>query len=214
MDSSVKQQIERFAGEVGPETVAEFLSRLDDDYFDRFTAEDIHNHLRMATRLTLDRPVQLQIVPSGVGQFEFTIVGLDYFSELSIICGLISAFAFNIDSGLIYTFSARDPRAAVPARFHAWPRRRQTCDPRHPRKMVDVFTASQRGGRGFGADKQAEFESELESLIILLRERLFAEARDRVNWRLVEYLDLAGARSIELDYPIETRFDNSVSDQA
>src|SRR5262244_1488827 len=50
-----------------------------------FTTEDIHNHLRMASRLTHDRPVQLKIVPLGVGQFEFTIVGLDYFSELSII---------------------------------------------------------------------------------------------------------------------------------
>jgi glutamate-ammonia-ligase adenylyltransferase len=59
---------------------------------------------------------------------------------------------------------------------------------------------------------QSEFGSELESLILLLRDRLLAEARDRVNRRLVEYLDLAG-RIIELDCPIETRFDNSVSDQ-
>src|SRR5262249_13472588 len=141
------------------------------------------------------------------------IVGLDYFSELSIICGLISAFAFNIDAGYIYTFSAQDPQSAVPSRFHPGRRRRQICGPGHPRKLVDVFTVSQRDGRGFGADKEAEFGNELESLIILLRERLFAEARDRVNRRLVEYLDLAGARRIELDHPIETRFDNCVSDQ-
>src|SRR5215469_2657035 len=119
MDSSVKRQIECFANEVGAETVAEFLSRLDQDYFDRFTTKDIHDHLIMAGRLTPDRPVQLKVVPSGVGQFELTIVGLDYFSELSIICGLISAFALNIDAGYIYTFSARDPQPAVPPRFHS-----------------------------------------------------------------------------------------------
>src|SRR5262249_19973500 len=176
MDSSAKQQIDRFAGEVGAETVAEFLSRLDDDYFDRFTTEDIHNHLRMASRLTHDRPVQLKIEPLRVGQFEFTIVGFAYFSELSISCGLISSSAFNIDPVLTYTFSAGDRQPAVPPRFHAGPRQRRTSGPGHPRKLVDVFTVSRRDGRGFGADKQTEFGSELESLIILLRERLFAEA--------------------------------------
>jgi glutamate-ammonia-ligase adenylyltransferase len=213
MNASVKQQIQRFADEVGAETVAEFLSRLDDDYFDRFTTEDIHNHLRIASRLTLDRPVQLKILPTGAGKFEFTIVGLDYFSELSIICGLISAFAFNIEAGYVFTFSAQDPQSAAPPRLD--PRRgwRRTSRPFHPRKMVDVFRVSQRDSRGFGRDVQAEFGSELQSLILLLRDRLFAEARDRVNRRLVEYLDLAGARRIELDYPIETGFDNSVSDQ-
>jgi len=213
MDSSVKRQIECFANEVGAETVAEFLSRLDQDYFDRFTTEDIHNHLIMAGRLTPDRPVQLKVVPSGPGQFELTIVALDCFSELSIICGLISAFAFNIDSGLVYTFSARNPRSTIRPQFHAGPRRRQTPGQHHSRKMVDVFTVSQRNSRSFGTDEQAEFGSELESLILLLRERLFAEARDRVNRRLVEYLDEAGARGIELDCPIEIRFDNSVSGQ-
>src|SRR5215831_10408812 len=213
MDSSVKRQIECFANEVGAETVAEFLSRLDEDYFDRFTTEDIHNHLIMAGRLTPDRPVQLKVVPSGPGQFELTIVALDCFSELSIICGLISAFAFNIDSGYIYTFSARNSRSTIRPQFHAGPRRRQTSGLHHSRKMVDVFTVSQRNSRSFGTDEQAEFGSELESLILLLRERLFAEARDRVNRRLVEYLDEAGARGIELDCPIEIRFDNSVSGQ-
>src|SRR5215469_1076104 len=111
MDSSVKRQIEGFASEVGAETVAEFLSRLDDDYFETFTAEEIHNHLIMASSLTPGRPVQLKVVPRGVGQFELTIVALDSFSELSIICGLISAFAFNIDSGLVYTFSAQNPQS-------------------------------------------------------------------------------------------------------
>jgi glutamate-ammonia-ligase adenylyltransferase len=213
MNASVKQQIDRFADEVGAETVAEFISRLDDDYFDRFTTEDIHNHLQMASRLTLDRPVQLKLMPTGAGKFEFTVVGLDYFSVLSIICGLISAFAFNIDSGLVFTFSAQDPLAALPPRLHAGHWRRQTSRPFHPRKMVDVFRVSQRDAGGFGLDMQAEFGSELESLILLLRDRFFAEARDRVNRRLVEYLDRAGARGIELDCPIETRFDNSVSDQ-
>src|SRR5215469_7761356 len=183
MDSSVKRQIECFASEVGAETVAEFLSRLDDDYFDRFMAEDIHNHLRMASRLTPDRPVQLKIEPSAVRRFELTIVALDYFSELSLICGLISAFAFNIDAGYIYTFSARDPQPAVPPRFHSSRKRRRPSGPRHPRKMVDVFTVSERDGRGFDADKQAELGSELESVILLLREGLFARARDRVNRR-------------------------------
>ncbi|HKF53920.1 MAG TPA: hypothetical protein VKJ45_00700, partial [Blastocatellia bacterium] len=212
MDSSVKQQIECFANEVGTETVEEFLSRFDDDYFDRFTTEEIHNHLIMASTLTPDRPVQLKFVPSGIAQFELTIVGLDYFSQLSIICGLISAFAFNIDSGLVYTFSAQDSRSAVRPRFRAG-RRRPASAQHHPRKMVDVFTVSQRNGHGFGPDKQAEFGSELESLILLLRERLFSEARDRVNRRLVEYLDRAGAQGIELDCPIEISFDNYVSRQ-
>src|SRR5262249_41840001 len=162
MDSSIKQQIESFAGEVGAETVAEFLSRLDDDYFDRFTTEDIHNHLRMASRLTPGRPVQIQMVPTGGGKFEFTIVGLDYFSELSIICGLISAFAFNIDAGSIYTFSAQErPPAAPPRSVRAGRRWRLTPGRRRARKMVDVFMVSQRDGRGLGADKQAEFGSEL-----------------------------------------------------
>ena len=201
-------QLERFSAEVGGETVAEFLSRLDDEYFERFSPDQIRLHMQMANRLWLARPVQLGVAARSGGGFDLTIVAFDYFSELSIICGLVSAFGFNIDAGRVYTFSGEKPSS-----HSSPPRRAGSRGTYHPRKIVDAFSVSLRDGCVFDGDKQAEFSHELESLVRLLGDRMFAEARDRVNRRLVEYLDQARTQPTELDSPLHIRFDNDLSER-
>jgi [glutamine synthetase] adenylyltransferase / [glutamine synthetase]-adenylyl-L-tyrosine phosphorylase len=212
-ESSARRRINVFANEVGDDTINEFLTRLDDDYFAGFTIEEIHLHLLMASRLTIDRPVQFEVASENDSQYKITIVALDYFSELSMICGLISAFGFNIDAGYIYTFSSEVPQQQA-NRPQVARRPRRAPAVAHPRKIVDVFTVSRRVGKVFFAEEQAEFGRELESLILLLRDRLFSEARDRLNRWLVEHLDQAGTRVTELDSPIVTSFDNALSERA
>ncbi|HEU4388428.1 MAG TPA: hypothetical protein VFV34_11570 [Blastocatellia bacterium] len=206
MDQVVKKQVESLSGEVGAEIVAEFLSRLDDEYFERFSPEQVRLHMQMASSLWLARPVQLNVAAGSPGQFDLTIVALDFFSELSIICGLISAFGFNIDAGYVYTFSGQSSAART-----SQPRRAGSGSLSHRRKIVDVFSVSQRNPDSFNNGREAEFRQELESLIRLLGDRMFAEARDRVNRRLVEYLDQSRPRQGYPDYPLEIQFDNNLS---
>src|SRR5262245_22011203 len=197
-DPGLKARIEDFTQDLDERTVREFLSRLDGDYFDQFAPAQTRQHMMMASGLSAEQPAQVELRHRDDGKFDLTIVALDYFSELSIICGLISAFGFDIDSGQIYTFSSAAANPA-PETGSRRPRRPRHAEEPRPVKIVDVFTVSARDE--FRPEKQEELRVELNALILLLRERLFSEARDRLNRRLVESLDAIGARADALYHP-------------
>src|SRR5262249_302157 len=87
-----KQAIESLCPEVGEEIIQDFFARMDDDYFATFSPEEISTHIRMSCALDPEHPAQCRITPRGEDEFDIIIVGLDYLSEFSIFCGLLSAF--------------------------------------------------------------------------------------------------------------------------
>ena len=184
VSSVLKRAIEKACRDLDPQTVRDFFSQMDQDYFSLYTPEEICTHIRMSRALDSLHPVQLKVTPRGKGRFDMIIVAFDYFSEFSILCGLLAAFGFDIHAGNIYTVSG---------------------------KIVDVFHVSLHPGEVFHVSRQKEFEKEVQTLIRLLGGGLFQEARERLNRRLVEHLEKGKGWLAGPLYPIEVRFDNRIS---
>lgn len=182
--SNLQRVMAKIAPDLDPKTVWDFFSQMEEDYFSLYTPEEICTHIRMSHALDSLHPVQLKVTPRGKGRFDIIIVAFDYFSEFSIICGLLASFGFDIQTGNIYTFS---------------------------RTIVDVFHVSLHAGEVFNISRQKEFEKELQILIRLLGEGLFQEVRERLNRRLVEHLEKGRGLLAGPLYPIEVRFDNRIS---
>ena len=189
-----KIAVESLCSEVDKEVVQDFFARMDDDYFATFSPQEITTHIQMSCKLSRERPVQVQVTPrpSGSGgEFEVVIVGFDYLSEFSIICGLLSAFGLDIRAGNIYSFA-------------------KTSRPL-PRKIVDVFAVGIKPGETFDEAKQREFEQELQTLARLLAAGSTDEARERLNRFVTERIEKMDAELSGLLSPVEIRFDNQLS---
>jgi [glutamine synthetase] adenylyltransferase / [glutamine synthetase]-adenylyl-L-tyrosine phosphorylase len=118
--------------EAGPESVREFLSRLDAEYWERESKDDIAAHVRLSLTLGRERPARVAVVARDAGRYDVVIVAFDYFAEFSIVCGLLAVHGLNIESGHVHTFA---PGRASPGRRPA------------ARKIVDVFRVVPRSGR-------------------------------------------------------------------
>src|SRR5262249_30264373 len=168
---------------------------MDEDYFTTFSAEEIALHIRMSSRLDSKERVHVRVTPrpSSMGEFEIVIVGFDYLSEFSILCGLLSAFGLDIQAGNIYSFARSAAARAL------------------PRKIVDVFNVGIKTGEVFDAPKQREFELELQILAQLLAAGSIDEARQRLNRFLTERIERMNEGLSGLVHPIDIHFDNDLS---
>lgn len=185
------------------EGVQDFLSRMDRDYLSLYSPAEIADHIQMAARLDRDRPAALKITPKGDRAFEITVVAFDYFSEFSILCGLLASFGLDIQAGNVHTFSDEE----------APPARGGFARPKRPaaRKIVDVFQTALVSGEQFDAERRQRLEEALVSLVRLLEQGEFNEARDQVNRHLIAYLSKAKVPEGGLLQPLKVRFENRSS---
>jgi [glutamine synthetase] adenylyltransferase / [glutamine synthetase]-adenylyl-L-tyrosine phosphorylase len=207
INAKLRETIETLCPEVDREIIRDFFARMDEDYFAVFSQEEICTHLRMSSALNPGHPVECKVKPRGDGEFDIIIVGLDYLSEFSIICGLLSAFGLDIRAGNIYSFAKHE----VEGPQSLATRRRQRSRPARPlpRKIVDVFRVRLKPGETFV--KTAEFEEELHTLIRLLATGSSEQARERLNRFLTERIEEMNEQLSGLLSPVEVRFDNLAS---
>jgi glutamate-ammonia-ligase adenylyltransferase len=194
-------------------TVQDFVSGMDRDYFSVYAPREIRTHLKMSLDLNADRPVRLMIAPKGKDRFTIVIVAFDYFSEFSILCGLLASFDLDIQNGYSHTFSDRRP-VPQPHFFPRgrWPRKIRRAMPSR-KKIVDVFDVRARPGVPFTDIKRLEFENELVRLIRLLGEGKSEAVREHLNRRLVERMEKRKGPFAGLLYPVEVQFDNRTDPQ-
>src|SRR5262245_17469733 len=120
--AELKRTIELLCPEIDSGFMQDFFARMDEEYFTTFSPEEICKHMRMSRDLDPAHTVRCMITPRGEGEFDIVIVGFDYLSEFSLICGLMSAFGLDIQSGNIYSFAKSSMRK------------------RSSNRIVDVFT--------------------------------------------------------------------------
>jgi glutamate-ammonia-ligase adenylyltransferase len=202
-----KPIIESLCPGVDKQFIQDFLDRMDDDYFARFSPNEISNHIQMSVGLEPKQPVEVRVTRRHGGEFDISIVGFDYRSEFSIFCGLLSAFGLDIDSGDIYTFAkgADGSQQRTAMRHPGRPPRRSA------RKVVDVFSVHVKAGESFGPEKQHEFREELQTLAHLLATGAQDQARERLNRFLVERIERMDEPLSGLASPVEIHFDNRTS---
>jgi len=208
---ALSHAVARLCPDVPADILQDFISRMDGEYFRRFSPPAIVRHIALAARLTPEHPCEVSIIEQTGEHFELTVVAYDYFSEFATICGLLSAFGLNIEEGQIYTFvegSAPAPRAATAGGF----RPRLKIRPGLSRKkIVDVFRVQPVRGASFGPDEQRRLTAELTAMIALLDAGKFDEARQTVNRHLVEQLGKRRGSFSGLLHTVHITFDNSQS---
>ena len=205
--------------DVDPAMIADFLDRMDPDYFSQFSPATIATHVALADTLTLDQPCALQVQRNkGKHHYQLTVVAYDYFSEFATICGLLAAYRLDVREADIFTY--RDQPApsrgtALPSSIHT--RRNRLIRRPAPRaglsrkKVVDVFRVQTLSGTTFPAKAQKELSRELTELIRLLESRQTQEARRWVNWKIVQTLGKRPSRVSDHVRPIKLRFNNDRS---
>lgn len=145
--AGLKRIVEKLSPDLDRGIIDDFFCRMDQDYFSLYTPAEISSHIRMAWSLNHEHPVQLEMRPCGRGRFDIIIVAFDYFSELSIICGTLTYFGFDIQAGNIYTLSRKisghqDNRDIG-----------KTGPTDSPTKIVDIFHLFLRHGETFNISR-------------------------------------------------------------
>src|SRR5262249_42231860 len=94
------------------------------DYAARHSADEIALHHGLARELGSSRPARVRVRDAPGGRLEVTFVGLDFFAEFALLCGLLAAASLDIESGHVDTSApaAPDPRQQVLWRGRRLPR--------------------------------------------------------------------------------------------
>ncbi len=120
-----------------------------------------------------------------------TVVGHDYPGALSMICGLLFAYGFDIVEGFVSTET----------RPHS-----DSSRERFPQRFVDVFEVRP-SGLEVSPESWHSYENDLTELVCLVRSGRVDEAQGRLANRVAEAL-AGAADAATKPAPLEVRFDN------
>jgi len=197
------------------EALRDFAARMGQVYAASHSAEEISLHVRLAGELSAARPARVTVAgaPPGAppGTLDVTVVGLDFFSEFALLCGVLSASGLDIESGRVHT-------SAPPARVPAPPPRRPRGRRARPvpvsgaasgRIIVDEFRVTSRDPPADGAVSRLEqrLEADVLELLALVGRGRAEEARVLIDRRLAERFSRGAPPDAALE-PLEIVFDN------
>ncbi len=161
-----------------------------------FTEAERKQHLKLVGSITEDRPVRVLAEPHSDGTWRVRVLGIDQPGELSLICGLLFVYGFDIVEG----FASTGQIAAMPGRSKD-----------SFRDFVDVFTVRS-SVEVVMSEVWHRYESDLTQLVHLAQAGRGTEAQGRLASRVAEALedspDLATKPS-----PLEVSFDNQAHDR-
>lgn len=187
-------------------TVAAHLGDAAASYEELFPPEAAQRHLALLEQLTPDLLVQTDVRPLGGERWELTIVGYDQIGDLSLMCGLLFVYGFDIESGFVFTGAdvadqlQRAAAAPQPPRGSRSPRRR---------KYVNVFHVHT--AHAAGAEEWQRYASELRELLSLNDRNRQREAQGRLAKRVASAIrERRGPARLLL--PVEIDVDNASRD--
>lgn len=160
-----------------------------------FTEADRSEHAHLLTQVTNDRPVKVMTRQcleknEATNQWWVTVLGHDCPGELSMICGLLFAYGFDIAEGFVWTEIR--PRAEG-GRDHS------------PNNFVDVFKVRS-NVEVFPAAWQ-RYEDDLNELVLMARSGRADDAQGLLVKRVADAID--GTPDLaSRPAPLEVRFDN------
>ena len=212
----MKPTVEEFLAacpEVDPQFIAEHVSRLSDRYFNYFSDDQLHAHLRGLAQISPEFPVKTIIEYQEDRKFECTVLSFDYLGVFSLITGLLAGTGTSIQSGEIFSYAPSISRPPGPKR-HLDPRTHPRSRREHllkRRRIIDHFVGTITDAGSFEDWKQV-FNKILEELIQLREQgddRSIQTVRHRVNEMVVQRLT-----SLDIDYtptlfPVSIEVDNS-----
>ncbi len=125
----VEPEVDQAASKLPPH--AELM---EPSYAKVFLPEQIERHAVLLSRLSPDNPIEIDIVPTLGDRVQLTVCGFDQKGDLSMMCGLLFAYGFNIV--LANVFTAEQVREADLMTSGSSKRRATNQD---ARRFVNVF---------------------------------------------------------------------------
>lgn len=196
-----------------PKSVTRHLTRMPPSYATTFSEADIERHTELVDRLNEDNPVEVEAAALDDSHWRVTIVGYDYLGELSLICGLLFVYGFDIVDGHVFSYGRLDaPPVARSRRRQRYPRRPVLSGQARPdkderQKIVDVFTVHSVQGK-VGPEQWLKYKEDLAALSRKLRAGEQREAQGELAKRIAGVFRETTGSTTTL-YPIDIEIDNS-----
>jgi [glutamine synthetase] adenylyltransferase / [glutamine synthetase]-adenylyl-L-tyrosine phosphorylase len=191
---SLRHTVESLTRKINQKSRDDFFLNLDSEYLSLFSPEEIATHLRLIDKVSPSQPMRIKIESEGNNLFNITISAYDYFSEFAIICGIMTSFGLDVESGRIFTISSSNPSE-------------------ERNKILDVFKVRSSKKYRFNMVTQERFKTKLEGLVSLLDQNQLKRAREETNKTVVEFLSKFQAPFIGKIYPVKINFNNRLSDR-
>jgi glutamate-ammonia-ligase adenylyltransferase len=171
-------------------------------YREIFSDEQAERHLDLLDQLNDQRIVHLEARPSRDGAWELTVVGYDLLGNLSLMCGLLFVWGWNIESGWVFTGSeVFEPRGDAGTS-------ERRADERK-RKYINVFTLRP-VKTPVPEDAWLKYTGDLHDLLKLAVNGKLDEAQGRLAKRVARALRdrVVKPRSSAALLPVEIDIDN------
>ena len=162
-----------------------------------FTGIERRRHSKLLSEVDHEHPVRVVAEPAEHETWRVTVLGHDCPGELSMICGLLFAYGFDIVTGFVST----DTRP-----------RSDSARERSPHSFVDVFTVRSAVEVLLPVVWQ-RYEDDLTELVLMARGGRADEAQGLLAKRVAEALEDVPDTATK-PAPLEVRFDNEAHDRA
>lgn len=196
---TLRTEVARRCPQVAPEVLDDFFEQLDDDYFTLFTAAQVAAHVQLVAAIDDQHPLHVRVVPRSAVSAEILLVGYDLLGEFALITGAMAACGLNIREGQVFSYK-RGPERLTPWGGHT-----------RGGLIVDLFTVDYHADQPFDASAQEAFTAHLTTLIQLQRQGKQQQARDTLNYRLINAIRTSSRSFPGRLFPVEVRIDNTAS---
>ena len=196
---ALRDEVARRCPQVAAGVLDDFFEQLDAEYFTLFSAEQIADHVGLVPAIDDAHPLQVRVTPRSAGSADILLVGYDLVGEFALITGAMTACGLNIREGQVFSYKRG------PERLTAWGGHTPGG------LIVDLFTVDFDPGHPFDAAAQEAFRAFLTDLVQLQRQGRQQEARDTLNYRLIDAIRTAGRRFPGRLFPVQVDIDNSAS---
>jgi [glutamine synthetase] adenylyltransferase / [glutamine synthetase]-adenylyl-L-tyrosine phosphorylase len=189
--------------------LAEHIARMEPSYAETFSQADIEHHAALLDRLSSENIVEIDARPIEGELWKLTVAGFDQVGDLSMICGLLFVYGFDIVAGDIFS----DRHAS------GWSLRRsggqegdgRVGDGEQPtRRFVDVLTVKPPADMVV-SDVWPRYKADLAGLLEQLQSGRAREAQGELARRVGGALHAVSGDDTPL-CPVEIEIDNEASD--
>ncbi len=205
--------------------VKRHIARMDESYRDIFNTSEILKHSELAEKVVEDNPVVVDAVLIEDDVWKVTIIAFDYPGELSLICGLMFVYGFNILGGQIFTYepiegetkplSSAPATAGISSTRRILPRQSQANTGEHADarlKIVDVFTVKSVVPDHPNQETWLNYNQDIKNLVEMLKKGQRREARGMLAKRVGYAFQSFAGKSTPL-YPIDVEIDNEAAER-
>ncbi|MCH7989529.1 MAG: glutamine synthetase adenylyltransferase, partial [Planctomycetes bacterium] len=86
-----------------PGDIPDHRTLMEPSYAETFNEQEIEHHAKLLKILSADNLVEIEASPAEEGRWQLIVVGYNHIGELSLMCGLLSVYGFDIADGNVFT---------------------------------------------------------------------------------------------------------------